>query len=116
MATAKPPVKISSLFHGIPEILPDELFETLLQTPGFRLERIVSRRHATPPGTWFDQSMDEWVLMLAGRAGLRFENPDLTLEMQPGEHLLIPAGRRHRVEWTDPDRDTVWLALYYPPP
>ena len=27
---------------------------------------------------------------------------------------LIPAHRRHRVEWTDPEAPTVWLALHYP--
>jgi cupin 2 domain-containing protein len=33
--------------------------------------------------------------------------------LQPGDHLIIPAHRRHRVEWTHPDQPTVWLALHY---
>jgi len=31
-----------------------------------------------------------------------------------GDHLLIPAGERHRVEATDPAGPTVWLAVHVP--
>ncbi len=27
--------------------------------------------------------------------------------------MLIPAGVRHRVAWTDPERPTIWLAVHY---
>jgi len=27
----------------------------------------------------------------------------------------LPAKCRHRVDWTDPDEPTVWLAVFYPP-
>jgi len=27
--------------------------------------------------------------------------------------VVIPARCRHRVEWTDPDQETVWLALHH---
>ena len=30
-----------------------------------------------------------------------------------GDQLLIAAGRRHRVEATDPAPGTVWLALFW---
>jgi cupin 2 domain-containing protein len=33
--------------------------------------------------------------------------------MKAGDYVEIPAHTRHRVEWTDPDEDTVWLAVYY---
>lgn len=29
----------------------------------------------------------------------------------PGDHVQIPAHRRHRIEWTD--EGTVWPALHY---
>ena len=86
-----------------------ERFEDLLTRPGVRIERIVSTGQATPAGQWMDQGWDEWVLLVAGRAGLTLEGgPPLTLS--PGDHLLIPAHRRHRVEWTE--TPTVWLAVH----
>ena len=113
MPSEKKPLKIDNLFANIPATLGDELFEPLIDSGHFRLERIVSRQHATPPGHWYDQSEDEWVLLLSGRAGLQFEKPDRMVVLGPGDHLLIPAGWRHRVAWTDPDRDTLWLALHF---
>jgi cupin 2 domain-containing protein len=78
-----------------------------------RLERIVSTGQATPPGQWYDRETNEWVAVLHGRAGLRFEGEDAIVVMGAGDHVLIPAHRRHRVEWTDPDEPTIWLALHY---
>jgi cupin 2 domain-containing protein len=87
-----------------------ERFEHLLTRPGVRLERIVSSGQATPPGEWLDQAWDEWVLLFAGRAGLTLDG-DPSLTLSPGDHLLIPARRRHRVDWTD--TPTVWLAVHF---
>lgn len=108
-----PPVEIRNLFGEIDGERPDELFETLLQIPGAKLERIVSTGQATPPGEWYDQAGDEWVILLAGAARLRFESPDIEHELKPGDYLLIPARCRHRVEWTTPDEPSVWLALHF---
>jgi cupin 2 domain-containing protein len=33
--------------------------------------------------------------------------------LHPGDHVVIPAHRRHRVEWTDSTEKTIWLALHY---
>jgi cupin 2 domain-containing protein len=51
------------------------------------------------------------VTVVRGAARLRFE--DGVVEMRPGDHVTIPAHRRHRVEWTTPDEPTVWLAVFY---
>ncbi|MFA5493579.1 MAG: cupin domain-containing protein [Porticoccaceae bacterium] len=102
-----------NLFAGIPERLPDELFDTLLSGAEFRLERIVSQGHATPPGQWYDQDEDEWVLLLQGAAALRLEERAEPVTLRPGDHLLLPARCRHRVEWTAAGADTVWLALFF---
>ena len=99
-------------FEGIPPSWPEERTEVLLDGPGVRVERIVSRGHASPPGFWYDQAEDEWVLLLAGAARLLFEGDDGPIALRPGDHLNIPAHRRHRVEWTDPDHETVWLAVF----
>ncbi len=100
-----------NLYAGLPEILGEELFESLLERPGLRLERIISLGQATPPGQWYDQPGDEWVVLLRGRAALRFEDGD-TLTLGPGDFVLIPAHRRHRVEWTDAEEHCLWLALH----
>ena len=93
-----------------------ELFEPLVQTGSLLIERIVSRGHATPPGEWYDQERDEWILLLTGSAELRYDGCAGTRRLEPGDCLLIPAGCRHRVQWTDPDTPTVWLAVHYPAP
>ncbi|MGE3317344.1 MAG: cupin domain-containing protein, partial [Planctomycetaceae bacterium] len=62
-------------------------------------------------GFWYDQPDDEWVMLLSGAALLRFENE--LLAMKPGDHVLIGAHRKHRVEWTHPDEPSVWLAVHF---
>jgi cupin 2 domain-containing protein len=101
-----------NLFAGVPPALPDELVELLWQTPNLKVERIVSRGHATPPGQWYDQDRDEWVVLLKGSAGLRIEGRDQPTELRPGDYLLLPARMRHRVEWTAAGEETVWLAVH----
>ncbi|WP_372807377.1 cupin domain-containing protein [Pontiella sp.] len=101
----------SNLHKNIPETLPDELVEILAEKPGVRIERIVSDGHASPAGFWYDQEQDEWVLLVAGSAVLEFENE--TVALNPGDHLLIPAHRRHRVAATSSTEKTIWLAVFY---
>jgi len=91
-----------------------ERVDLLLDRPGARIERIVSTGQATPPGQWYDQSGDEWVALLAGRATLRLERGAL-IELAPGDWLLIPAHVRHRVEATSADPPCVWLAVHAAP-
>ena len=106
---------VRNLFRDIPDALPAELFETLLEGETFKLERIVSLGHATPEGQWYDQARDEWVALLCGAAKLEFEDKRELVALNPGDFMLLPARRRHRVAWTDPDQPTVWLALHYNP-
>jgi cupin 2 domain-containing protein len=106
-------VEIKNLFEPISEVVPEEVTEILLETENLRLERIVSDGHATPPGEWYDQETHEWVLLLKGGAGLRFEEEPEVRVMRPGDTLHIPAHLRHRVEWTESGVKTIWLALHY---
>ncbi len=108
---------MENLYSDIPDELPDELFTDLLRGRGFRVERIVSRGHCSPPSFWYDQPQAEWVLLLRGRATLTMDQGEpVTLTMSPGDHLLIPAHVRHRVEDTAPGGDTVWLTIHFDPP
>jgi len=53
------------------------------------------------------------VIVLAGSALLTFDGDSAAIRMGPGDHVHIPAHRRHRVEWTDPAQATVWLAVHH---
>ena len=103
---------LTNLFADIPVDLPGELTQILLSLPGIRIERIVSLGHASAEGFWYDQETHEWVLLLAGTARLRFEGEE-PIDLRPGSFVNIPAHRRHRVEWTDPNQTTIWLAVHY---
>ncbi|WP_313333988.1 cupin domain-containing protein [Sphingobium yanoikuyae] len=87
----------------------DELFEDLLQRPGFRIERIISHGHSTPPDQPYVQHWDEWVMLLEGTAELRLDGVG-DYALGRGDHLLIPAGIAHWVLRTD--SPTIWLAIH----
>lgn len=101
-----------NLFTDIPARLADEQFVELLSSPHCRIERIVTRGQSSPPGFWYDQDRAEWVVVLAGAARLTIEGGAEHV-LRAGDHLLIPAHCRHRVEWTDPEQATIWLAVHY---
>ena len=102
-----------NIFQNIPSHLAEEIFENIIVAGYFKIERIISRGHASPPGFWYDQEMNEWVLLLQGKARLRFAKNDEIVEMKAGDYVNIPAHCKHRVEWTTPDENTIWLAIYY---
>ncbi len=104
--------EVQNIYGEIPADLPEEIFQTLTERGNVKIERIVSDGQATPAGIWYDQAWDEWVLLLSGSAGLRFEEDRQARELLPGDHVMIPAGHRHRVEWTNPVQKTVWLAVH----
>lgn len=108
-------MKTGSLYADLSVGDAEERFDVLLSTGAFRLERIVSRVHATPGEEWLDQAWAEWVLLLKGSAGLRVEDSSKTMVLQSGDYVFLPAHLRHRVEWTDPQTETIWLALHYLP-
>lgn len=102
-----------NLFAGI-RVNPDsESFEDLVRDESFRLERIVSSGQATARGDWYDQKRNEWVVLLKGSAALGIQGQMDPVILKPGDYLNLPAHLKHRVEWTDPNMETVWLALHY---
>ena len=104
---------MENLFAAIPASLPEELFEDIVKTDSMRIERIVSRGHTTPNNEWYDQEESEWVMVVKGSARILFEDGMYEVSMEAGDHINIPAHQRHRVSWTDPSQDTVWLAVFY---
>ncbi len=90
----------------------EEFFETILQKDGIKIERIISKGHCSPSGFWYDQEDYEWVVLLKGKAILKFEdNQEITLNS--GDYILIEPHRKHRVEWTTPDEESIWLAIFF---
>jgi len=100
-----------NLFENVPKELPEELVEVIAEGSNVRIERIVSDGHASPDGFWYDQDQNEWVLLLSGSAALEFEGR--TVDMKAGDHMLIPARRKHRVVSTSDNGKTIWLAVFY---
>jgi cupin 2 domain-containing protein len=102
-----------NLLAALPGRLDAEQIIALLANENLRIERIVSTGQASPPGFWYDQEWPEWVLLVSGSAGLLFEDEAEPRVLRPGDYLLIPAHRRHRIAWTDVDYPTVWLAVHF---
>lgn len=102
---------VSNIFDSLPQHLPKEVVQTLIQAADVRIERIISHGHASSPDFWYDQGQAEWVIVLQGAARLQFE--DGMVEMKVGDFVNIPAFKRHRVDWTTPDEPTVWLGVRY---
>jgi cupin 2 domain-containing protein len=101
-----------NLFTPPPRPAHAEQFTDLLSLPGARVERIVSTGQCTPAGEWLDQDWTEWVVLLAGAAAIRLEGETQARVLRPGDWLTLPAGLRHRVDWTDAAGATIWLAVH----
>ena len=107
---------VFNLFADLPDHLDAERADILARWPGARVERILSMGQSSPPGFWYDQSEDEWVMLVRGAARLRFADPDGEVALAAGEAVHVRAHHRHRVEWTDPERICLWLAVFISSP
>lgn len=107
--------QVTNLFAEVAADRSEEVITEILARPGVRIERIVSTGQASPSGLWYDQPWDEWVAVLVGAARLRFESEPEDRYLGPGDHVFIPAHARHRVEWTNADPPTMWLAIHTKP-
>jgi len=101
---------IRNLFAQTDSPTGEEMIQPLLDGKSFRLESIHSFGQPSPKGFWYDQPGDEWVLLFRGSARLDF-NGEGMLDLKSGDHLLIPARCRHRVESTS--SDAIWVALHH---
>ena len=105
-------MKARNIFEAIPDHLDEEIFETLAGSDRVRIERIVSRGQNSPKSGWYDQEGNEWVIVLKGEAILSFEE-ETAVHLHEGDFINIPSHKRHRVDWTAPDGETIWLAVHY---
>jgi cupin 2 domain-containing protein len=101
-----------NLFDDLSRQSDEELFTELLSRKGVRIERIVSTGQSTPEHKPYNQEHDEWALLVSGSAGLWIEGEGERI-LRPGDYVLIPAHRSHRVTWTAEGEPTVWLAVHF---
>jgi len=90
-----------------------EFFQNILCNQTIKIERIISEGHASPPDFWYDQDEYEWVILLKGMAQIRFKSAPEAITLSEGDYLLINPHERHRIEWTDPNQKTIWLAIHF---
>ena len=102
----RPPVQ--NLFASLSKTEHEEIL-TLFENSSAKIERIISHSHLSPPGFWYDQEWDEWVIVMRGSATLEFEG-DERVELQQGDYLTIPRHVKHRVARTS--EETIWLAVH----
>lgn len=88
-----------------------ELVETIFSGKEVRMERIISTGQSSPDGFWYDQEQDEWVVVLQGKAVLSWQD-GRSMEMKPGDWVMLPAHEKHRVEWTSANPPCIWLAVF----
>lgn len=105
-------MELSNIFESIPDDLGKEIFEVLAQTENVTIERIISKGHTAPETGWYDQERHEWVIVLKGEAVISFEN-NKEMNLGAGDYVNIPAHTKHKVSWTDPKTETIWLAVHY---
>ncbi len=101
-----------NIFKQIPKDLTDEIFEDIIKTDNLKIERIISNGHTSPKFGWYESEQNEWVIVLKGEAVLSFENSD-DVKLNTGDYLNITANKKHKVSWTLPNAETVWLAVHY---
>ena len=106
---------IENIFSDIPKQIPDELFQTLLSKGQIKIERVISKGQSSPVDEWYDQIQDEWVILLKGKAKLQLKKDLSLIYLKPGDYYFIPAHTIHRVHWTIPDMETIWLAIHIYP-
>ena len=105
-------MKPENIFSRMPDDLEKEVFDVLVRNDAITIERIISKGHRSPENGWYDQEKNEWVLVLRGSAELTF--PDqVAIRLQEGDFVHLPPHKKHRVSWTDPDKETFWLAVHY---
>lgn len=102
---------MTNIFY-LPLQLPrEELFETIYSNENILIERIVSTGQTTPPGEWYDQDRDEWVILLQGKAELSYLDGS-RLKLDVGDYVFLPAHHKHRVEYTSAEPACIWLAIH----
>lgn len=90
-------MEIGNIFASIPSEINDEIFELIAQNSAVKIERIISHGHCSPASGWYDQSQQEWVMVVQGLAILEFEAGE-SITLKAGSYLNIPAHVKHKLD------------------
>lgn len=102
---------MDNIFENLPANNGKEVFQDILKNDSVRIERIVSFGPESNDGKWYNQNEDEWVILLKGAAKIIFENNELNLNA--GDYLFIEKNKKHKVEISEKNSETIWLAFFY---
>ena len=110
-------IQVGNIFENIPSgEFPEEIIEILAQNSSVRIERVISKGHASPKDFWYDQEQAELVCVLQGQAELEFQTEEggiLRVPMTRGSHLTIRRHQKHRVVSTSSTEPCVWLTVFF---
>ncbi|MDD3089977.1 MAG: hypothetical protein PHT95_08570 [Candidatus Omnitrophica bacterium] len=106
-------MRVKNIYKRLPDAGKTEIFEKLFDKKGVRIERITSFGQSTPKGEWLKEKKNEWVILLMGRAKIRFRKKRKGILLAPGDHVFIPSGCEHRVDRTSLREKTLWLAVHF---
>lgn len=101
-----------NIFNQIPKDLSAEVFEDIVSSEHIKIERIISKGHISEKNAWYDQTQHEWVIVLQGAATIDYDD-GRSFNLTTGDYLNIRAHQKHQVSWTQPDCETIWLAIHY---
>lgn len=99
---------MQNLFSPNPDAHNEEQFDTLLKTQAVSIEKITSNGQTS--SQWYDQSRDEWVVIIEGEGTLLFED-GREVYLKKGEHIHISKHTKHKVIYTA--SPTIWLAVHF---
>ena len=105
-------MKKENIFTNITKNTDQEIFEDIISKNGVKIEKIISHGQTSPKEGWYNSKKDEWVMILKGEAVLSFKN-SADVKLEKGDYLNIPAHTKHKVSWTLPNKETIWLAVHY---
>lgn len=101
-------MNFNNIFNEIPSLVIGEDFSEILRCQNVVIERIISSDK--PDNIIYNQSQDEWVILLRGKATLQIKND--TVNLTSGDYLFIPRNTPHQVIKTSTEPCCIWLAIH----
>ena len=76
------------------------------------IDQIISKCHRSPASGLHEQAHNKWGIVLKRQAIILFNNQN-EVHLNEGDYIEILALQTHRVSWTDPQIEMLWLAVHY---
>lgn len=86
-----------------------ELSQIIFENEKIMVEKIISQGEISKTDEWFDQSQDEFVILVDGYAEITYSNLTTT-KLSKGDNLFIPKNVKHRVSYTS--ENCVWVCIF----